>query len=71
MDRVEKSRGNSWEQVAEWALRGYLAIPLGREDYEENRDRFDPAYREIADELIESGIRPCSETWLLKSGEPA
>jgi hypothetical protein len=63
--------GISWREQAERHLRHILATPIGRADFEKNKDLeyyYDPAIAEVAKNLLESGsIRPCSEwysTWM-------
>ena len=65
MDSVQRSAGVQWEQMAEWRVQEYLAVPLGRQRFEKNKDAWVPALREIAERHIANGVPPCSEAWLL------
>ena len=42
MDRVERSRGTAWEQLA--GIRNILSVPVGRTDYDEQQRTLGSCY---------------------------
>ena len=60
----------TWQRRADFNLRHYLSFNIGRANYEVIRDSMDPDLRDVAERLIQEGVRSCEDRYLLKLNHP-